>query len=183
MKLKNLLIPQVKNTRKIIPFILLGILIASVYGAIHDQITYAISPEYFTEFKFHQFSYADFSLPDRAYASIVGVLATWWVGMITGWLLGRIRYYSNDLDTAKKDILVGFGMVFLTAFLAAFLGAIIGYIRVYYFPVHSFLGWENELPIEKLKPFIVVGFIHDASYIGDFIGIIYATAWLKKKTK
>ena len=162
---------------------LLGIVIASVYGAIHDQISYTISPEYFTEFKFHQFSYADFSLPNRAYASVVGVLATWWVGMITGWFLGRTRFYSDNLETAEKDILIGFGIVFFCAFFAAFLGAVTGYIRAYYFPVNTFLGWENELPAKTLKSFIIVGFIHNASYIGGFVGIIYSTMMLKKKIK
>jgi hypothetical protein len=37
-----------------------GVLIAGVYGILHDQITFTISPEYFTEFKSAQFPYVDF---------------------------------------------------------------------------------------------------------------------------
>jgi hypothetical protein len=33
------------------------IIIAGLYGIIHDQITYSISPEYFTKFKYRQFGF------------------------------------------------------------------------------------------------------------------------------
>ena len=32
-----------------------GSVLAGVYGIFHDQVTYAISPEYFTKLKFDQF--------------------------------------------------------------------------------------------------------------------------------
>jgi hypothetical protein len=42
-----------------------GALVSGCYGMIHDQLTYAISPEYFTHFKFDQFRAADFGMHDR----------------------------------------------------------------------------------------------------------------------
>jgi len=48
----NLFYPKVKHFRKIIPFMLPGAVMALMYGAIHDQISYTISPEYFTKYKF-----------------------------------------------------------------------------------------------------------------------------------
>lgn len=33
-----------------------GCLISGVYGALHDQISYTVSPEYFHAFKFRQFA-------------------------------------------------------------------------------------------------------------------------------
>src|SRR5580700_8579924 len=68
---------------------LLGAVVAGMYGALHDQISYSISPEYFTKLKFRQFSYADFGWPHRVFASEVGFLATWWVGLFAGWFLAR----------------------------------------------------------------------------------------------
>ena len=41
----------------------LGAVLAGCYGALHDQISYTISPEYFTKVKFEQFRYADFGWP------------------------------------------------------------------------------------------------------------------------
>ena len=162
---------------------LLGAVIASMYGAIHDQISYTISPEYFTKYKFFQFSYADFSLPDRVYASIVGVLATAWFGVLCGWYLGRIRYYSDDLMSAKKDILSGFYVVFSLALLASVVGGVVGCLSVNYFTSNVFLGWEEVLTLNELKFFIIVGYIHAAGYIGGFSGIIYSSYLIKKKMK
>ena len=55
----------------ILPWILRGALIAGLYGVLHDQLTYSISAEYFSDFKFYQFSYLDVGLP-RACSS------RWW---------------------------------------------------------------------------------------------------------
>ena len=67
-----------------------GALIAGTYGALHDQVTYSLSEAYFTKLKFHQFHYANFGLPARGFVAVVGFLATWWVGVAAGWVLGRI---------------------------------------------------------------------------------------------
>ena len=57
-------------------FAVTGALIAGAYGILHDQITYTISPEYFTKLKFEQFHYANFGLPRRVFVGEVGFLAT-----------------------------------------------------------------------------------------------------------
>jgi hypothetical protein len=67
-----------------------GALVAGTYGALHDQVSWAIAPEYFTKLKFAQFAWADIGLPPRVRASEIGFLATWWVGMIAGWALCRV---------------------------------------------------------------------------------------------
>jgi hypothetical protein len=74
---------------------LLGAVIAGLYGAVHDQISYSISPEYFTKMKFEQFSYADFGFPPRVCASEVGFLATWWVGLFAGWYVDEEKMHRS----------------------------------------------------------------------------------------
>jgi hypothetical protein len=61
-------------------YAMLGALIAGPYGVAHDQVTYSISPEYFTRLKFQQFEYANFGFPPRFFVAEIGFLATWWVG-------------------------------------------------------------------------------------------------------
>ncbi len=179
--MKHLLFPKVKNFKLILPYIFFGIFVASIYGAIHNQITFAISPEYFTKLKFIQFDYARMGSSDIVFASIVGILATSCFGMFTGWFLGRFRFYSNNISTAKKDILLGFAIVFSSAILFAIIGGCLGYIRGYHFPINTFLGWEKELTLQELKQFIVVGFIHTAGYIGAFTGIFFACRMMKQR--
>jgi hypothetical protein len=69
---------------------LLGAALAGLYGIVHDQITYTISPEYFARLKFAQFHYADFGLPPRIFVAEIGFLAAWWVGFLAGWFVARI---------------------------------------------------------------------------------------------
>lgn len=77
--------------------IILGSLIAGVYGIIHDQISYSVSEEYFTKFKFIQFGIQN--LPNRIGAGIVGFLATWWVGFPIAMILGLLglRFAENKI--------------------------------------------------------------------------------------
>ena len=48
-------------------------LFAGLYGVLHNQISFTVSPEYFTAFKFHRFQIQDIS--PRLGAAIVGWLA------------------------------------------------------------------------------------------------------------
>ena len=84
---------------KLIALILLLIIapiLGGVYGIVHDQITYTISNEYYSKFKFIQFGLDNWGMGEnigtentpeiklnnpRIGAAIVGFLATWWVGM------------------------------------------------------------------------------------------------------
>lgn len=44
--------------------------LSGLYGAVHNQISYSVSPEYFTKFKFVQFRIN--GLPHRLGAAVVG---------------------------------------------------------------------------------------------------------------
>ena len=50
------------NLRKLnILLLLIGttLIMAGIYGILHDQLTYTISPEYYTKFKFYHFGLMD----------------------------------------------------------------------------------------------------------------------------
>ena len=65
--------------------IIISTLLAAFYGAIHDQVTFSISPEYFTVFKFDQFGFLEWGNQNpRMTTALIGVLATWWVGLYIG---------------------------------------------------------------------------------------------------
>ena len=63
----NILYPKIRLAQlpTMLGYAALGGLLAGLYGVVHDQVTYSISQEYFTRFKFLQFHYADFGLPPR----------------------------------------------------------------------------------------------------------------------
>src|SRR5258708_39967535 len=72
--------------------VVLAVLVAGFYGIIHNQISYTVSPEYFTKFKFRQFGFVDTQLPERVRASMVGFLASWWMGIPIGLLVGAAGF-------------------------------------------------------------------------------------------
>ena len=62
--------------------------IAGGYGALHNQISYTVSSEYFTRFKFNQFNLQDNSLNNRIKAAMVGYRASAWMGFYIGIFVG-----------------------------------------------------------------------------------------------
>jgi len=104
-------------------------LLAGLYGSLHDQVSYSISPEYFERMKFHQFRYADFGLPPRLFAAEIGFLATWWVGLIAGWLLARMGLAELWAASGRALIVRAFalmlGVAACTGAAAALLGSVV----------------------------------------------------------
>ena len=58
-------VPSLLHTARLL-LVFVGAVLAGCYGALHDQISYTISPEYFTKVKFEQFRYADFGCGNRS---------------------------------------------------------------------------------------------------------------------
>lgn len=157
---------------------LVGALVAGSYGVLHDQITYTLSPEYFTRFKFHQFSNADFGFPERVFVAVIGFLATWWVGAIAGWILARVSLEAAGSRLPFSQLLRSFAFLLLATFCGGLVGAIfneVSYQR--FFPL-----WEefrSTHGVEDLKAFARVGQIHNFGYLGAIVGLIVATWGLR----
>ena len=96
----------------------LGAGIAGLYGIVHDQVTYSISQEYFTRLKFTQFRWANMGLPVRVFVAEIGFLATWWVGLIAGWVLARISAQAVEPRVMLRLSVRGFVIVLGCAFAA-----------------------------------------------------------------
>lgn len=145
-------------------------MVAGCFGMVHDQITYTISPEYFTRMKFDQFRAADFGLSPRVFVAEIGFLATWWVGLIGAWFLARIAT-RKFRDPAKAVLLA---LVFVMGSAAAFGSS--GYFWGILFS-ESIRGWEEAiqaLGVKDAPSFQRVAGIHVGSYLGAFVGWIFA---------
>jgi hypothetical protein len=162
---------------------LVGAVIAALYGIIHDQITYSISPEYFTRVKFAQFHYADFGLPPRLLVAEIGVLATWWVGFIAGWFLARVTVPSRPPAKALRSSLHGFGIIFASALLAGVVGYCVGL-----FPGANseFATWRDFAAgrgVVDLPNFVRVAYLHNAGYLGALLGLIAALIDVRRASR
>lgn len=159
----------------------LGACIAGLYGMFHDQVTYSISPEYFTRLKFNQFRYADFGFPPRVFVAEIGFLATWWVGFFSGWFLARIAVPAWPARVAFRRSLQAFLLIVLFALLAAVVGYMIG---VFYTGSHA--DWADvcdSLGVIHIPEFVQVAYIHNSSYLGGLIGLFAAIVFLLRVKK
>ena len=158
----------------LISTILLSVLLAGIFGIIHDLITFSISPEYFTKFKFIQFRIAP-ALPYGLAAAIVGFMATWWTGLVIGIILGITGLLFKDYKRMRKEVLKAIGFVFCITISISLLGFVSG--KFYFFNnPPEFYYYPSNL-IDK-KNYIIAGTIHNASYLGGFVGLIAAMLYL-----
>lgn len=150
---------------------ILGGLIAGVYGIAHDQVTFTISPEYFTKMKFAQFHYANFGWGDRVFAGTIGFLATWWAGMFAAWLLARRLLPHQPRLVAMRQIGLGVTCILATVLLFGTGGYLYGLWRG---PVADYSPWQpllRQMDIEHEWAFIRVAYIHNAGYLGILLGL------------
>lgn len=178
----NILYPKVRLNLlpAMLGYAFLGSLVAGFYGVLHDQITYSLSPEYFTRLKFAQFHYADFGWPPRCFVAEIGFLATWCVGFIAGWFLARMAVPRWPPVEARACILRGFGIILTCAFIASLVGFGLGLLLG---TNADYSGWQDFVQtrgIVDLPSFVRVAYIHNASYLGGLIGLMVALAYLRR---
>ena len=146
----------------LLAIVFVGMLLAGLYGAFHNQLSYTVSREYFTEFKFLQFGLSDPAVPERVRASIVGFLASWWMGFPIGLLIGLVgliqQGYKRMFTVSIKAMLVAIGFTLLFGLAGLILGSI--------------LTSEHG----SSRRFIMAGLMHNSAYLGGIISIF--VAWI-----
>lgn len=147
-----------------------GSLLAGLYGAAHDQLSYTLSPEYFTQLKAPQFWYADFGWPPRVFAAEVGFLAGWGVGLIAGWLLARVGLARLPDELRRAATLRAFAIVAGVTLLGGGAGLLLGYWRTQS-SLAAWSEWQILLQLEDLRGFVLVAYLHAGSYAGALLGL------------
>jgi hypothetical protein len=175
---------MMKKIMVLIGAIILSIILAGIFGILHDQVTYSISHEYFTKFKFFQFGLAnsdnDGTLPNpRQAVSVVGFLATWWVGIFIGLGLGLTGLIFIDYKKMFKAILIALAITFFITIITSFIGFLYGKL---YLTRTGVDWWLPDNLIDK-NSFITVGSIHNFSYLGGFSGLVISIVYLIRKNK
>jgi hypothetical protein len=175
VRIRALLYPEISRTQLsfLVWYSLLGALFASLYGIVHDQITYSLSFEYFETVKFAQFSYSDFGAPKRIFVAEIGVLATWWVGFFCVWFVGRTVIRRVDAAAAAAVMRRAIWLVMACAAAGGVFGALIALsandalIRYVWFVMLA------EHGIQDSARFSLVACIH----YGGYLGALFGTVW------
>ena len=149
----------------------LAVVAAGIYGALHNQVSFAIGPDYFQNLKFAQFGVP----PDRhdaIGAAIVGWRASWWAGLALGvpsFLLGLAaipepyRYWRAGLH-AIAAVLV---FMALCGLIALLMGLLVGPDR----EVHIL---AYRLPIADTVGYTRAALLHNAAYICGALSLLVA---------
>jgi len=155
----------------LVGLILAAPLLAGAYGAIHNQVSYTVSPEYFTRFKFEQF-HIDPALPDRLGAAIVGWLASWWMGVPIGLILAPIGLFYRGPRRMLGEALGTYGVVVAVTFVVGFSALLV--VSVAFEDRELVASWGGMVPdgVENPAAFVRAGIMHNFGYLGGAVGLL-----------
>lgn len=158
--------------------IFITVTIAGLYGIVHDQVTYSISAEYFTKFKYPQFGFEPAWFGGhRQTVAVIGFLATWWMGLFIGIVLAATGLIFPGHRSMRAAVANATGIVFITAMVFAFFGSVWGRYRL----VNTGVDWWLPEDLIDKNDFITVGSIHNFSYLGGIAGLVIAIAYMIRK--
>ena len=161
---------------------LIACLFAGCYGAIHNQISYSVSPEYFTQFKFEQFAISE-SIPHRLGAAIVGWGAAWWMGIVIGCILIPLGLTIRGTANYFWSMIRVFGIVTLTTLAIGLTALAIAFLTINADTVSEISRYGNQ--ISNDVAFARAGTIHNFSYLGGLVGVITGgiAIWLQRRRR
>ena len=153
----------VKKLFVYILIVVLAVFAAGLFGVVHNQVSYTVAPEYFTKFKFRRFGLTDAPLPERVRASMVGFLASWWMGIPIGLLVDAVgfihRGHRRMLRVSLWALLVAVGFTLLFG-----LGGLLyGYLQTAHINVAEYRGWFIPADVTDLRRFLCAGYMHNSS--------------------
>jgi hypothetical protein len=174
--------------KKVLVFLLLVVLAvvsAALYGFLHDQISYSVSREYYSKFKFVQFGLSGLESEHIA-AGVVGVLATWWLGLPLGLMLAGVGFSHKNSTRMLVNTLKSFGVVVVVALLVGLLGLLYGYVQTRSFDLAEYRGWFIPPDLIEPRRFLCAGYMHNSSYLGAVVALpvaIFYQLWLRRNVK
>lgn len=154
-------------------------ILAGLYGMVHNQISYSVSPGYFHEFKFIQFGIQP-ELQNRLGAAIVGWQASWWMGIVIGLPICLLSLAMQETGAFVRTFLLAaltvVGITLLTG-----LGALAaGYLAI---DDGRLPGWMAGREVSDPTAFARAGLMHDFSYLGGLLGLLAGGVMVVRKSR
>lgn len=153
-----------------------AVIAAGLFGMVHNQISYTVSPEYFTKFKFIQFGLENPALPERIRASEVGFFASWWMGVPLGMLVGLAGFIQRDAISMLRASLWSIAVLLGFTLLFGLGGLLYGWLQTKNINPADYGNWYVPDNLTELRRFLCAGYMHNSSYLGGTIGILPAWA-------
>lgn len=158
--------------------IVMAALAGGIYGALYDQLTYTISPEFFTKFRFGRFN-LDPDMDERMAAALIGLLNTWKTGLVLGGILALAGLINADHKLMFRYTVQAFLITLLIAFCIGLIGWSIG-------PLENQSNPDAALGVVDVTAFKTVVNMNNFSYAGGIVGMlvgIFHQLYSHKKNK
>jgi len=139
---------------------------AIVYGVLHDQVTARVCVEYFTIGHPPIFGTDDPTLLGLGW----GIIATWWVGLILGVMVGAAARSGGLPKTPARDLVRPIVVMMVVVGVLALLAGVAGYLLARQGAVWLVGPLAVEIPPEKHAAFLADLWAHTASYGFGFLG-------------
>ena len=152
-------------------FLVTAVLVAGAFGALHDQISYTVSHEYYTRFKFHQFGLLNDGIPERIRAAEVGFLASWWMGIPLGLLIGVMGLVQRSAEQMRRALCWSLMFVIAFTFAFALIGLLYGHYQTQQFDLAAYTGWYIPQGLEHPRSFLCAGYMHNCAYLGSVLAL------------
>jgi hypothetical protein len=105
---------------------------------------------------------------------VIGFLATWWMGLFIGLLLGLLALIFPDHKTMTIALKKAIGFVLMITVITGAAGFLYGKFIL----AGNGVGWWLPNDLFDKSSFITVGSIHNFSYLGGIIGLLVAILYL-----
>lgn len=159
--------------------VLLCIVTAIAYGVLHNQITARLCIEYFT--------IAHPPLIDTDDPTVLGlgwgVVATWWIGLILGILLGFSARVGGRPKRAVAALVTPLLWLVAITASAALLGGIAGWAAARGGIITLAGRLSRDIPVHHHVSFLAVAWAHTASYMVGIIGglVVVVATWSSRR--
>ena len=162
-----------------------GCLLTGLYGALHNQISYTIGPDYFHAFKFQQFAIPE-AIQNRLGASLVGWLASWWTGLALGPLLLAVAVFAKGPIAFTRRFFVAAAIALSVALVIGAGAVVVGAFTITSADPNSLFASPG---LSDPVGFSRAALLHNMSYLAAVIGVLIAMVYciakaiLDRKTK
>jgi hypothetical protein len=144
-------------------------ILAAIYGALNNQISYSISPEFFTKSMFPIFGFVEYGQETpRLTAAIIGAWSTWWLGLIIGVVYGIVGLFKSNPERMLAYVKNAIFITFIIIIASGILGYVFG--KIYSMNTLNIFGFSGTQ--EQFKNFKVAEYIHTFEYFGSIVAVI-----------
>lgn len=177
---------DVKKTLAVFLVSIMAALLAGIYGMIHDHISYSISNEYYTKYRFLQYGLVnedgDRIIHPRVFVSLIAFFSTWWLPFISGVVFGFFNLIQSSWRKLFQTSFVAIMIAVLITIISELIGLFLGIIFLSKLSKSFFVDWcfipDN---LQHFENYIAVGSMDIFSFIGGIIGLVLGIFYSYKK--